>query len=132
MPALLTRLKPWPGAAFVALNLRRFPEAEQHASRLVGIAPDSQRGHYLLANALRSQDKIEDALVEIDRALELNPEDTESLVTKARLLQTWQMPALAIELYRKAMSIRPTPAAGMEMAEMLLRDSHPAAALEDP
>jgi len=117
-------------AAFVALNLGRYGEAEQFAGRLTQAVPANPRGYYLLANALRAQDRIEEALAAIDHALDLNPKDTESLVTKARLLKAWQMPALAEELYKRSMAIRPTPAAGMELAQLFLRDSHPESALE--
>jgi tetratricopeptide (TPR) repeat protein len=117
-------------AAFWCLNLQRFKRAEELARHFVAIAPRNHRGYYLLANALRAQDRIGEGLEAIDQALALEPNDTDSMVTKARLLQVWQMPALAVELYQKAMSIRPTPAAGIELARVLMRDGHHEAALE--
>lgn len=117
-------------AAFASLNLGRFQEAEAHSKRLAKLMPGNPKAHYLLANALRGQDRIREALEAIDRSLEIKADDVDSLVTKARLLQAWQMPALAFEIYSQAMAIRPTTAAGMELARILLRDSHPEAALD--
>jgi len=117
-------------AAYVALNLRRFSEAEGYARRLTQLAPGNGRGHYLLANALRAQDRIPEGLAAIDRALELQPNDPDSLVAKARLLQAWQMSALATECLRRSMAIRPTPAAGMEIARLLSRDGFHESAIE--
>jgi len=117
-------------AAYTALNLQRFEMAEGFARTFTDVAPQNPRAHYLLANALRALGRIEEALQAIDRSIDLKPDDSESLVTKARLLQSWQMPALATEIYKQAMAIRPTPAAGMELAKMQLRDSHYEPAIE--
>lgn len=117
-------------AALTSLNLRQFEEAEQFAQRLTEADPSSSRAHYLLANALRAQDRIAEAIEAIDRALELSPNDTDCLVTKARLLKEWQMPGLAVEFYRKALSIRPSPPAAFDLARILLNESHPREALD--
>ena len=117
-------------AAFLLLNMQRFDEAEALSRQFAQFAPRNHRAYFLLANSLRGQDRIKEALEAIDKALELNPNDTESMVTKGRLLQAWQMPALAVELYQKAMSIRPTPGAGIELARILMRDSHHEEAIE--
>ena len=117
-------------AAFAALNLQRFEEAERLSRRFVEVEPTNARSHFLLASSLRALGHVGPALQAIDRSLELNPRDPQSLVTKGRLLQEWQMPALATQFYQQAMSIRPTPAAGMELARMLMRDSHHEEALK--
>lgn len=117
-------------AAYVCLNIRRASDAEKYARKLTEIAPSNPRGFYLLANALRSQDKVEEAIKAIDRSLALNPDDVESLLTKGRLLQTWRLPALAEEFYRKSMKIRPTLGAAMELAQIAVRDSRPEGAIE--
>ena len=116
-------------ATFLSLNLRRFPEAEGLARRLVKQQPKNYHAHYLLSSSLRAQDRIEEALAEIDRALALKPDDLDSLVTKARLLKSWQLSGLAIEVYRRALAIRPHPPAALDLAEILLRESHPEEAL---
>ncbi len=117
-------------AAFTSLNLQQFEQAERFARRLTEISPQNPRAHYLLANALRALDRIEEGLQVIDTSLALNPDDPEALVTKARLLKAWLMPALAVDLYKRSMEIRPTPAAGMELAQIYFRDSRPEAALD--
>ncbi len=117
-------------AAYTSLNLRQFSAAEQFARSLTECDPTNARGHYLLASALRGQDRIPEALTAIDRSIEINPQDTDSLVTKARLLKDWQMPGLAVELYRQALSIRPSAPAAIDLARILLQESHPQEALD--
>ncbi len=117
-------------AAFTSLNLRNFPRAEEFARRFVEVDSQNPRAHYLLANALRALDRIDEALKAIDRSLELSPDDTDSLVTKARLLRQGSLPGLAVEVYRKALAIRPTPPAAVDLARILLNESHPQEALD--
>ncbi len=117
-------------AAFISLNMHRFEEAEGFARALTRIDPHNARAHYLLANALRALDRVEEALAAIDRSLAIEPDNTDGLVTKARLLKRWQMSGLAIELYRKALAIRPSPPAAVDLAQILLRESHPQEALD--
>lgn len=117
-------------AAYVCLNLRRNSEAEEYAKRLTDVNPINPRGHYLLASALRAQGNTEQALLAIDRALAISPDDVDCLVTKARLLREWQAPAQATELYQKAMAIRPTLSAALELAQIAMRDSQPQVAVE--
>ena len=117
-------------AAYTSLNLRQFSAAEQFARSLTEYDPRNARGHYLLASALRGQDRIPEALTAIDRSIEINPQDTDSLVTKARLLKDWQMPGLAVDLYRQALSIRPSAPAAIDLARILLQESHPKEALD--
>ena len=117
-------------AAHTSLSLNRFLEAEGLARRFVQVLPDNPRAHYLLGEALHRLGSIRDALSSVDRALELKPDDTDSLVLKARLLKSWQLNALAIEFYRKALAVRPVPAAAIDLAQILLKESHPREALE--
>ncbi|HWD41348.1 MAG TPA: sulfotransferase [Fimbriimonas sp.] len=117
-------------AAFVNLNLHRFAEGEQLARRMTLADPRNPRGFYLLGSALRALDRIEEALKAVDQALSLTPEDVDSLVLKARLLRKWQMPGLATELYRRALSIRPSLPAAVDLARTLLHENQPAEALE--
>jgi len=117
-------------AAFTSLNLSQFEGAERYARRLTEIAPKNHQGFYLLASALRALDRIPEGLAAIDKALALNPKDTESIVAKARLLKAWRMPGLAIDLYRQALAIRPSAPAAIDLAKILIKESHPEAALD--
>jgi tetratricopeptide (TPR) repeat protein len=117
-------------AATAALQLRRFAEAEQLSLRFGAILPNNPRAHYLQAKALEGLGRIEEAIRAVDRALELQPEDDEALLAKARLLRQWRLPGLAIEFYRRAMAVRPSPGAAVDLAQIWLREGRPAAALE--
>ncbi len=117
-------------AAFVCMNMRRFDDAEMYARRLTQIAPNNLRAFYLLSSSLRAQDRFDEALTMVDKALVIKPDDVDCLVLKARILKSLRMPALSIEIYRQAISIRPTPAAAVDLAKILLKESHPEAALD--
>jgi tetratricopeptide (TPR) repeat protein len=117
-------------SAVASLSLGRFGDAERFAGRLTDIDPRSARAHYLLASSLRGLERTEEALRAIDRSLTLNPEDPESMVLKARLLSEWNLPALAMDFYRKSMAIRPTPSAAVDLARILVKEGHPREALD--
>jgi tetratricopeptide (TPR) repeat protein len=117
-------------AAFTSLNVRRFGDAEKYARRLTEVQPNNPRGFYLHANALRALDRIAEGIQAIDRSLAIKPDDTDGLVTKARLLKDWNMAGLAVEFYRMALSLRPSPPAAVDLARILLNESHPDEALE--
>ncbi len=117
-------------AAFASLNLQQFSEAETYARRLTELAPQNARSFYLLANALRALDRTEEGLQAIDQSLALRPDDPDSLVTKARLLKEWQLPALAIDIYRRVLAVRPSPPAAVDLAKILLNENHQQEALD--
>ena len=117
-------------AATLSLNLKNPEKAETFARRLTTVDTNNARAHYLLACALRDLDRIEEAISAIDSSLAIEPDDPDRLVLKARLLSSWRLPALAVEFYKRAMEIRPTPAAAIDLAQILLRESHPEEALE--
>ncbi|MDR3692933.1 MAG: sulfotransferase [Fimbriimonas sp.] len=120
----------WYGATFITLNEREFTEAERLARRYVEAAPNSHRAYYLLAAALRGQDRPEEALDAVDCALQIKSDDVDCLVLKARVLKELRMPGLSVEIYRQALAIRPTPAAAIDLAKMLIRESRPESAIE--
>jgi len=116
--------------ALTRVNLRRFSEAEEAARRLTLVAPKDARGFFLLGTALRGLDRFTEALAAIDRSLVLNPTDPDSLTAKGRLLRDWHMPTSAVEYFRKSMAVRPSLGAAVELAQIALRDSRPAEAME--
>src|SRR5579863_7513207 len=58
-------------ATLISLNTRQFPQAEALARQLIQLQPKNHYAHYLLANALRGSDRVQEALVEVDKALAL-------------------------------------------------------------
>jgi|GEM_PF-648540 len=117
-------------AASAALKLGRFADAEQLSLRFGAIVPNHPRPFYLRAKALEGLGRIEEAIRAIDRGIELQPGDAEALLLKARLLRQWRLPGLAIEFYQRAMAVRPTPGAAIDLAQIWLQQGRPAAALE--
>jgi len=57
------------------------------------------------------------------------PADAPTLLSRARAQMKARLPGLAIESYRQALAIQPSPEASEELAEVLLRESHPQEAL---
>lgn len=112
-------------ATVLSLNLHEFVEAEKLARRLVTAQPKQAQPHYLLASALRAQGLIREAITEVDQALAIHPGDVECLVLKARLLKSWQLPGLAVDVYRQALTHQMYAPAAIDLAEILLRESHP-------
>jgi len=55
------------------LTAGHVPRAESRAVAWLKLAPDDHRAHYLLAAVREAQDRPEDALVELDRALRIDP-----------------------------------------------------------
>jgi tetratricopeptide (TPR) repeat protein len=97
--------------------------AEKFARTLAEVQPMQATGFFLLASALKIQNRNEDALRAINRALQLEPNDPNSIVTKARLCSPVN-PVFAMELYRKALRLRPNSPAAIDMAELLLKEGN--------
>jgi tetratricopeptide (TPR) repeat protein len=108
-------------AATLSLTSGNPVAAEKFARTLTEVRPGQATGFFLLASALKIQNRNEDALRAINRALELDPNDPNHIVTKARLCSLVN-PAFAMELYRKALSLRPISPAAIEMAELLIKE----------
>lgn len=117
-------------AASTALRLDDAAGAERHAQSLCQLVPQDPRAHLLAAKALAAGNRIPDALAEVNRSIELRPDDAEALLLKARLLRRWQLPGLSLEFYRLSLAARPTPAAAVDLAQILLREGGGQAALD--
>ena len=72
------------------LNLNEFEHAEAEANRYIEQAPQAFQGHLLLGLALDAQGKLQQALEEYRRALELNPDAHEAANNLAWALATHQ------------------------------------------
>lgn len=116
-------------AARLAIGHGDYLWAEQFARRFVELQPNLALSHYLLASALQGQGRIPEGLAEVDRALAINPKHIESLVTKARLLQAWNLHGTAEDVYKQALSLAPHPGAAIDLAALYLSESRPEEAL---
>lgn len=66
-------------AGNLLLKLSKVPEAEQAYRRAVAIAPGNLRYRERLAMALKAGDKLDEAVAEANRILEVDPENAEAL-----------------------------------------------------
>ena len=109
-------------AAMACLNLRRSEEAESLARRLTETQPYNDRAHFLLANALCLQDRLDEALIPIDRALAIRPLEADYVVAKAQILGRLTWASQAIGWYRRALEMRKTPHLAFELAASLIQE----------
>lgn len=109
----------------LALDMHDFEAAEMLATKFAEVSPQLPLAHYYLANALRSRGKIEAGLSTIDKAIALDPNYAEAYITKAKLLEAWQMPGLAEDIYLQAMKLSPHPAAALALATASIQNSRP-------
>lgn len=106
--------------AVTSLNLQDGVQAEKFARRLTKFHPRTDRGHFLLANALSLQNRLEEAVASVDRALELSPRQADFVVGKAQLLGRLGWSSQAVEWYRRAVSLSPRDELSIEMCQSLL------------
>jgi tetratricopeptide (TPR) repeat protein len=108
----------WAIVTYLKLGL---PErAEPLARRLVAIDPAAAGAHYLLGNSLALLSRDEEALAEIETALNIKPLELDYLVAQGQLLEKLHWASLALESYRVAFQHHNTPRVGVEYARGLL------------
>src|SRR5690606_26498133 len=85
--------------AEVAARLGRYADAEHLLSRCLELAPSFTPARHNLAVVLHRQQKVEPALVEIDRALAVEPRNPGFRSLKAAILSRMGEQERAIQLY---------------------------------
>ena len=93
--------------AAVAVEHSRYRDAEVYLRHAAGIAPDYGRLWVDLANVLREQEKLDQALDCAQRILDLAPEKAESHMLMASVLGSMSRHEEAIAAYRTALEISP-------------------------
>jgi tetratricopeptide (TPR) repeat protein len=99
------------------------PEAERLAKDVLEKDQNHIEGHILMASVLNAQDKPQEALAELNRAIELDPKRIESYLSLARFYLNPKSQDLkkAEETYQRAISVNENAAlAHMEYAQFLL------------
>jgi len=99
-----------PAAQAPAAQVPQPPTPQQRIDALrAKIAADSLNAqlHYELANALHDADKREEALVEYDKALAINPEYVEALVNEGAVLNELGNISEAINTFKRALALKP-------------------------
>jgi tetratricopeptide (TPR) repeat protein len=101
---LYARLVP---LAFNRLDLTVLIDA---AERWAAVEPNNPVAHRTLATAYLQVGRHDEALVELDVALWMNPDDADTLTAIAQVQLGRQQPAEALELLRRAVQVRPDAA----------------------
>ena len=108
------------------LELRRYPDAEQHFKNALASEPDSDALLGLLAHAVHSQDDREkDALEIIDRAIAVEPNDADHHTMRAFILNSLDRPRDALTAAQLAQSLDPhsdRALAAQSQSHMLMKD----------
>jgi tetratricopeptide (TPR) repeat protein len=98
--------------ALVLRRLGRFAECERELLAVIGMVPDLGAVHVVYAGLLASCDRTKEALATVERALELDPEDSEAHQLFADLLLRVRPKdrALSEEAARRAVALDPDDA----------------------
>ena len=83
-------------------------EAERLAKEVLQKDPQNIEGHILLSSVLFGQNRNEEALAELNRAIEIDPNRVESYLSLARFYIVTKDHTKAEDLFKKAISINPT------------------------
>lgn len=96
------------------------------------IAPNSAQLHNNLANALKHQDKIDQAIDHYRQAITLEPDNAAAHHNLAVLYQQQEQPGKALKHYQKATNIKPDYVkARYHLALLLIRQNNPTQALSE-
>jgi tetratricopeptide (TPR) repeat protein len=110
-------------AAEAALSLRELQQAEAFAREAARLNPESAFAHYRVANAAFIRGKFSEAMVAIDTALSLDPDNAVYMIVKADLLSKGGWTSQAIDLYRQALKKEQNVRAAQGLAELLLSEN---------
>jgi tetratricopeptide (TPR) repeat protein len=101
-------------------------ESERLAKEVLDKDPNHIEGHILRGTLFFASGKREDALAELTRAVELNPQRIESLMSLALFHRQMNDPAKAEEVYKRALSINDRSAlAHLEYAKFFVSQNRP-------
>jgi len=103
-----------------ASKIGQLGEAEKHLKRGIALAPDVATMHNALAETYHQQNRIDEALAEYDRAIELAPGNVYPIAGKAALLERRGDAEGAIELLRAALPHDPTGHAASVLGTALM------------
>jgi tetratricopeptide (TPR) repeat protein len=89
----------------VGFQIGNFDMAVNFIRSAVAVNPDDAAAHSNLGNALREQQRFEDALRSYERAIQLNGGDADTFFNRGLALQTLQQPDEALRSYDQALAI---------------------------
>ncbi|HEX9424715.1 MAG TPA: tetratricopeptide repeat protein [Pyrinomonadaceae bacterium] len=104
-------------------------EAERLAKEVLQKDPKHIEGHILLSSVLFAQNQKDEALTELNRAIEIDPKRVESYLSLARFYVVTKDQAKAEEVFKKAISIDPSSRiVHTEYGKFLVQTNRPAEA----
>ena len=104
-------------------------ESERLANEVLQKDPNYIEGHILLSSIRFNQDRKEEALAELNRAISINPNRSESHLSLARFYMATNDTAKAEETFKKAIAVDPSSAlAHIEYGKYLVRLNRPSEA----
>ena len=104
-------------------------EAERLAKEVLQRDPNNIEGHILLSSVLFAQNQRDEALAELNRAIEIDPQRVQSYLSLARFYVVTTDHAKAEEVFKKAISIDPSSGlAHTEYGKFLVQTNRPAEA----
>jgi tetratricopeptide (TPR) repeat protein len=110
-------------------NAETIAEAERLAKDILQRDPKNIEGHILLSSIRFAQNQKDEALAELNRAIELDPSRSESYLSLARFYLVTKDPAKAEEVFKKAISVNPGSAlVHTEYGKFLVQAQRPAEA----
>jgi TolB-like protein/Tfp pilus assembly protein PilF len=120
------KLDPALAEAYPALGLvhnmtRRHREAEQMYRKALELNPNYALPHHWFSVALEMEGRIDEAMVEIEQAIRLDPLSAIALITRRRMLAEAGQPAAALAAYEREKALVPErPSAAAHRALCLL------------
>ncbi|HEV2827060.1 MAG TPA: tetratricopeptide repeat protein [Pyrinomonadaceae bacterium] len=104
-------------------------EAERLANDILQRNPNDIEGHILLSSVRFAQKRKDEALAELNRAIELDPKRSQSYLSLARFFMVTNDPAKTEETFKKAVSVDPGSAlVHTEYGKYLVQARRPAEA----
>ena len=118
-------------AAYQAMKAKEYEAAITAASAAVEADPDSHKGYQLIAAASRLLGQPKNALIAIEKALEIAPRDAESLSSYGHILLQQGRTFEAIAALKSSLEIAPNfPQPAIALGQLYLRGKNPVQAAD--
>lgn len=105
-----------------ALEVDDIPAAIEHLTALTDHAPDFAEGYSVRARAYFAADLLGPAMLDLETALALNPNNYNAILGLAAILETFGDQKRAYEAYERVQAIHPHHEAATEALERLKHD----------
>lgn len=100
----------WITMGFIYLRNQKLEAAEEHFKKAVAALPDDPHINYLLGSVLNQRHKSDEAIVYLEKCLELNPNYVDALGTLAMIYDEKKIYSKSDSLYQAALSNQPNDA----------------------